>query len=250
VIGGGDYSEDRIVPDAVRAFVNKKPLMLRRPQATRPWQHVLESVSGYLALGQRLLSSGDKAKLLNFNFGPDFEAERSVQELMDCWLATWPDAMEVQSEPQPAYGEATRLSLDHSLAVQELGWKPVWNFQQTVARTAAWYRECHERQADATGMLDFTFEQINAYGRNDIITISHGTNRLLSLLRLHESGKGHRPWSSAARQQPAASRESQPAGASLPAGCVGVHAVLAHADHAHRAASDLVQRVRVFLLIL
>lgn len=166
VIGGGDYAEDRIVPDAVRAFVNKKPLVLRRPQATRPWQHVLESVSGYLALGQCLLASGDRAKLLNFNFGPDFEAERSVQELMDCWLTAWPDAMQVQSEPQPAYGEATRLSLDHSLAVEELGWKPVWDFQQTVAHTAAWYRERHERQADATGMLNFTLGQINAYTRD------------------------------------------------------------------------------------
>ncbi|HSI61990.1 MAG TPA: CDP-glucose 4,6-dehydratase [Candidatus Saccharimonadia bacterium] len=166
VIGGGDYAEDRIVPDAVRAFVNKKALVLRRPQATRPWQHVLESVSGYLALGQRLLSAPNKAKLLNFNFGPDFEAERSVQELMDCWLATWQDAIDVQSEPQPAYGEATRLSLDHSLAVQELGWRPVWDFQQTVAQTAAWYRERHERKADDAGMLQFTLGQINAYTRD------------------------------------------------------------------------------------
>jgi CDP-glucose 4,6-dehydratase len=166
VIGGGDYAEDRIVPDAVRSFVNKKALVLRRPQATRPWQHVLESVSGYLALGQRLLSSPDKTRLLNFNFGPDFEAERSVQELMDCWLATWPDAIDVHSEPQPAYGEATRLSLDHSLAVRELGWKPVWDFQQTVTQTAAWYRERHERKADADGMLQFTLGQINAYTRD------------------------------------------------------------------------------------
>ncbi|RBP36660.1 CDP-glucose 4,6-dehydratase [Roseimicrobium gellanilyticum] len=170
VIGGGDYAEDRIVPDAVRAFVNQKPLVLRRPQATRPWQHVLESVSGYLALGQRLLTSGDRARLLNFNFGPDFEAERSVQELMDCWLTTWPDAMQVHSEPQPAYGEATRLSLDHGLAVQELGWKPVWDFRHTVAHTAAWYRERHERRADAAGMLTFTLDQINTYTRDAALT--------------------------------------------------------------------------------
>ncbi|WP_206026070.1 CDP-glucose 4,6-dehydratase [Roseimicrobium sp. ORNL1] len=165
VIGGGDYAEDRLIPDAVRAFVSKQPLVLRRPQASRPWQHVLESVSGYLALGQRLLSAPDKTRLLNFNFGPNSEAERSVQELMGCWLATWPNAMQVHSEPQPAYGEATRLRLDHSLAVQELGWRPVWDFQQTVAHTAAWYRERHERHADTARMLNFTLEQIHTYTR-------------------------------------------------------------------------------------
>lgn len=165
VIGGGDCAEDRLVPDAVRAFVNKKPLILRCPQATRPWQHVLESVSGYLALGQRLLSKPERTRLLNFNFGPNAEAERSVQELIDCWQATWPDAMQVHSEPQPAYGEATRLRLDHSLAAQELGWRPVWDFQQTVAHTAAWYRERHERRADAVRMLNFTLEQIKTYHR-------------------------------------------------------------------------------------
>lgn len=165
VIGGGDYAEARLVPDAVRAFLNKAPLVLRRPQATRPWQHVLESVSGYFALGQRMLSAPDRTRLLNFNFGPHSESERSVQELMDCWLATWPDAMQLQSEPQPAYGEAARLRLDHSLAVQELGWRPVWDFQQTVAQTAAWYRERHERHANAARMLDFTLEQISTYTR-------------------------------------------------------------------------------------
>jgi CDP-glucose 4,6-dehydratase len=166
VIGGGDYAEDRIVPDAVRAFEARRPLVLRRPQATRPWQHVLESISGYLALGQRLLSRPEKARLLNFNFGPEFEAERTVQELVDEWLTAWPGSIETQAATQPAYGEAARLSLDHGKAVRELGWKPVWDFRQTVAQSAPWYRLRHEARADAAAMLAFTVSQIEGYTKD------------------------------------------------------------------------------------
>jgi CDP-glucose 4,6-dehydratase len=163
VIGGGDYAEDRIIPDAVRAFVRREPLVLRRPEATRPWQHVLESVAGYLALGQRLLQQPDKSRLLNFNFGPDCEAERSVQDLMDAWLAAWPGGCTVQKSPEPSYGEAARLSLDHNRAVRELGWKPVWDFKNTVSNTAAWYRARHEAGADSIAMLEFSQDQLRCY---------------------------------------------------------------------------------------
>lgn len=163
VIGGGDYAEDRIIPDAVRAFEKKSPLLLRCPEATRPWQHVLESVSGYLALGQQLLAEQDKSRLLNYNFGPDFEAERSVQELMNAWLAEWPGACELQVLPEQTYAEATRLSLNHTKAKNELGWRPVWNFQNTVAQTAAWYRKRHEAKNDEAAMLKFSIQQIAGY---------------------------------------------------------------------------------------
>ncbi len=162
VVGGGDYAEDRIIPDAVRAYQKKQPLLLRRPQATRPWQHVLESVSGYLALGQRLLTE-PQGKLLNYNFGPDFEAERSVQDLLEAWLQGWPKAFDLQLNPEPTYAEATRLSLDHSKARDELGWLPAWDFAQTVEQTAAWYRLRHEAQGDNAAMLTFTLQQIDAY---------------------------------------------------------------------------------------
>lgn len=163
VVGGGDYAEDRIIPDAVRAYENKQPLVLRRPQATRPWQHVLESVSGYLTLGQQLMTQQDSSRLLNYNFGPDFEAERSVQELLDAWLSEWQDAFELQITPQPHYEEAVRLSLDPSRAKQELGWAPVWNFHDTIAHTVAWYRLRHESRLDNAAMLAFSLEQIAAY---------------------------------------------------------------------------------------
>jgi CDP-glucose 4,6-dehydratase len=163
VIGGGDYGEDRIIPDAVRAFEKNQPLVLRRPTATRPWQHVLESVSGYLALGQQLLFQPEKTKLLSFNFGPDFEAERTVLELVDAWLIGWPEAFDLEVAPEPGYVEAARLSLDHSKAKEELGWRPVWDFQKTVAETAAWYRTRHEGQKDHSAMLNMTLEQIASY---------------------------------------------------------------------------------------
>lgn len=163
VIGGGDYGEDRIVPDAVRAYEAGQSLVLRRPSATRPWQHVLEPVGGYLALGQKLLAGPRTESLQVYNFGPDFEAEKSVQELVDAWLHAWPDAFPVQVAAQPTYGEAARLSLDHSRAVRELGWKPVWDFQATVRKTAEWYRLRHHQKVDDTAMVDFTRQQIASF---------------------------------------------------------------------------------------
>ena len=167
VIGGGDYAEDRIVPDAVRASLRSEPLVLRRPQATRPWQHVLESVSGYLALGARLLSEPrNKRDLISLNFGPDSESERSVQELVDAWLVSWPGAFEVEGTPQPAYGEAARLSLDHSLARQTLGWSPAWDFSQAVGATASWYRHRHEKSSPDEAMAEYSRGQIHSYVRD------------------------------------------------------------------------------------
>jgi CDP-glucose 4,6-dehydratase len=163
VIGGGDYAEDRIVPDAVRAFENGKPLVLRRPQATRPWQHVLESASGYLALGGRLLSGADKTTLISCNFGPSPESERTVHELIETFIAAWPGAFELEVTKEHTYGEAARLSLDVSYAKQLLGWQPAWTFEDTVGQTARWYRHRHENKAAAKDLLAFTKEQIAAY---------------------------------------------------------------------------------------
>ena len=163
VIGGGDYAEDRIVPDSVRAFHQQHPLVLRRPQATRPWQHVFESASGYLALGQRLLSDTDRATLINCNFGPNPDCERTVQELVDGFLAEWPGAFPVEVALTEVYHEASRLNLDISRANELLGWRPAWDFQRTVAETARWYRTRHEKAASDHAMLEFSREQIAAY---------------------------------------------------------------------------------------
>lgn len=163
VIGGGDYAEDRIVPDAVRAHREGGTLSLRNPAATRPWQHVLESLSGYLALASRLLLRPEKERLLNFNFGPESEAVRTVQDLVETWLDCWPGAFGYERRATQAYAEATRLSLDISRAKETLGWRPVWNFRRTVAETAAWYRARHEEGFDAAGMCEFTRSQLHGY---------------------------------------------------------------------------------------
>lgn len=163
VIGGGDYAEDRILPDAVRAYLAGQTLSLRNPLATRPWQHVLESAAGYLTLGRNLLSNPKCPELLSYNFGPDSEAERTVGELMDAWLAAWPDSIRFETAAQKSYAEAARLRLDHSKATRELGWRPVWDFTETIVQTARWYRERHQHQADDAAMLEFSRGQIRQY---------------------------------------------------------------------------------------
>ncbi len=142
VIGGGDYAADRIIPDSVRAHVTGDTLVMRNPSATRPWQHVLECLSGYLSLAQRLLTHPTDKTLLNLNFGPDPESERTVGEVIEAFHAVWPGSWEVRADSN-AVPEATRLTLSHERAVEVLGWRPVWDFARTITRTAEWYQTRH-----------------------------------------------------------------------------------------------------------
>lgn len=138
VIGGGDWSEDRLIPDLVRALQQNQSLEIRSPQATRPWQHVLESLSGYLLLGQKLLAV-DKAFAEAWNFGPEPEGNRTVSEVLDKLSQQWENMRwHVTEKPQPH--EATLLYLDSAKARSMLHWQPVWDIDTTLARTAAWYR--------------------------------------------------------------------------------------------------------------
>ncbi|HLE11310.1 MAG TPA: CDP-glucose 4,6-dehydratase [Bacteriovoracaceae bacterium] len=141
VIGGGDWSEDRIVPDLVRATVTKKPLLVRSPYATRPWQHVLECLSGYLALGEKLLSQ-NKIFADAWNFGPNNDSHRTVEELLISMKLKWPDiAWQLSSAAQGhKHHEANLLQLDSSKARSILAWRPVWSFEECVAKTAEWYQ--------------------------------------------------------------------------------------------------------------
>jgi CDP-glucose 4,6-dehydratase len=138
VIGGGDWSQDRLIPDLVRAVVAGRALEIRSPQATRPWQHVLESASGYLMLGQALLE-GRKDRARAWNFGPDQEGNRPVREVLERLRAEWP-ALTWEVGAAPQLHEATLLYLDSSLARNALGWKPVWGLDRALSATAAWYR--------------------------------------------------------------------------------------------------------------
>lgn len=141
VIGGGDWCRDRIVPDAARAFAAGATLMLRNPEATRPWQHVLDPLWGYMELA-RSLHRGEATLHAAWNFGPDpvFAPVRDVvARLATAWGGDCRWAVEAQTGPQPH--EAGLLAVDSTRARRDLGWRPAWDFDTAVARTAGWYRD-------------------------------------------------------------------------------------------------------------
>ncbi|MDD2762736.1 MAG: CDP-glucose 4,6-dehydratase [Opitutaceae bacterium] len=142
VIGGGDWAEDRIMPDCIRALQAGRPIPVRRPAAVRPWQHVLEPLSGYLWLGTRLwqaVAEGKARPSGSFNFGPEAAGHHEVRTLVTEVLRHWPGRWEAASVAgDPHENECLRLSIDR--AAHELGWKPVWDFARAVERTVAWYR--------------------------------------------------------------------------------------------------------------
>ena len=161
VIGGGDWAEERIVPDVMRALASGQPISVRRPQATRPWQHVLEPLGGYLLLAERLAAAGGGSAnpyATAFNFGPALEANRSVRELVEAALQDWPGSWQDLSDPA-ALHEAGRLHLQIDKAHYQLNWRPRWDFATTVARTVAWYQSVHKGAA----ALDCCLGDLEAY---------------------------------------------------------------------------------------
>jgi CDP-glucose 4,6-dehydratase len=177
VVGGGDWAEDRLVPDSIRALTAGKPIPVRNPDFTRPWQHVLEPLSGYLRLGAKLEEARvkkDPAGIARFaqafNFGPRPDANRSVRDLVEEILKHWPGAWE-QSLQEKHLKEAPLLSLAIDKAKETLGWQPRWDFPETIHQTVAWYRDQFERtqKGDKASMIDFTQKQIAAYSSNLIL---------------------------------------------------------------------------------
>jgi CDP-glucose 4,6-dehydratase len=143
VIGAGDWALDRIVPDCVRALQSGRPIPVRNKIATRPWQHVLEPLSGYLTLAAAL-ADPTRAKLPNrlaegFNFGPDLDSNRPVGELVTEILKHWPGTWDDRSDPNAPH-EATLLNLAIDKARHVLGWAPRWNFTATIRETVTGYR--------------------------------------------------------------------------------------------------------------
>jgi CDP-glucose 4,6-dehydratase len=141
VIGGGDWADDRLVPDLVRAAAAGTPLRVRNPDAVRPWQHVLEPLSGYLQLAQRLLA-GEPVEGA-WNFGPASDANLSVRDMVVRLQARWP-GIRIESATGLQPHEAAILTLDCAKAARELGWHPVWNADVTIEHTIDWYRAFHE----------------------------------------------------------------------------------------------------------
>jgi len=161
VIGGGDWAQDRIVPDCVRAWSKGKVAIIRNPRATRPWQHVLEPLSGYLWLGASLLKdnqlSGD-----SFNFGPYQRASKDVGALADYFVSLWANA---SWEHVPSGGkkkEALLLQLSARKTVNKLSWRSVLSFKETIEFTASWYKEYYNHKLD---MMDYSCRQIDEYIR-------------------------------------------------------------------------------------
>ncbi|MEL6997111.1 MAG: CDP-glucose 4,6-dehydratase [Pseudomonadota bacterium] len=151
VIGGGDWAAQRLLPDAARAFLAGEPLIIRSPQATRPWQHVLDPLAGYLALCETL-DAGD-ALFREWNFGPDAKDSRPVADVIQCFTAAWGGDAEWKVESlQPEKQEARMLSVDSSRARTALDWLPRWQVDEAVRRTAAWYRD-YAAGSDPSGLV-------------------------------------------------------------------------------------------------
>jgi CDP-glucose 4,6-dehydratase len=144
VIGGGDWSKERLIPDLVRAFENNRTLEIRSPNATRPWQHVLESLSGYLTLGEKLILK-DKNCASAWNFGPNEEENASVSEVLEKISKKW-KYLSWSTNGEKNLHETKLLSLDSSKAKYMLGWKPVWSLDSALEKTLNWYESWNESQ--------------------------------------------------------------------------------------------------------
>lgn len=158
VIGGGDYAEDRIIPDIVRALTAKKSPLLRSPNSTRPWQHVLEPLGGYLLVAMNAFHDPKRFSGA-WNFGPNGEAVMSVEHLTKHFVKTWGSGSYEVAKEKPALHEARLLHLSIDKAKADLHWNPVWNFADTVQQTADWYLRVARGEAAAT----VTSQQIDTY---------------------------------------------------------------------------------------
>jgi len=168
VIGGGDWASDRIVPDCIRSLQCNEAIPVRNRMATRPWQHVLEPLSGYLWLGACLFkaqSSKSTAQLSSaFNFGPPLASNRTVGELVQEILQHWPGHWEDRSKPEAVH-EARLLNLATDKAHHLLKWQPTWDFAAAIAETTRWYRDIYLKTATAP---EITRLQIEGYSKSGI----------------------------------------------------------------------------------
>jgi CDP-glucose 4,6-dehydratase len=158
VIGGGDWAEDRLVPDILRSLMRNESTLIRKPQATRPWQHVLEPLHGYLMLAERLYTQGHEFSS-GWNFGPSESAEKSVRWIIEHLYRLWGTSNQWVQDTNPGPAEKTFLKLDSSKAHAYLGWRPKLELETTLEWIVSWTRE-YERNAD---MRAVTLAQIEHF---------------------------------------------------------------------------------------
>lgn len=162
VIGGGDWAEDRLIPDLVRAAISGTPLVVRNPDAVRPWQHVLDPLAGYIRLAEKL-AQGAPGATDAFNFGPGATEQHRVREVLEVATGHWPCSWQETSDPGAPH-EAGQLTLATEKVKATLGWAPRWSFEHAVRHTIAWYRAVQEGAdpvAVTTGQIE-AFEGASA----------------------------------------------------------------------------------------
>ncbi len=162
VIGGGDWAEDRLVPDILRAFEQRRPVVLRNPTATRPWQHVLEPLSGYLTLAERLVTDGP-AVAEAFNFGPHDSDVQPVQWLVEHMATLWGDGARWALDGSGQPHEAHQLKLDIAKAAHRLGWQPRWRLAEALGHVVHWHQTWRAQQGAHRDMQALCLAQIQAY---------------------------------------------------------------------------------------
>ena len=158
VLGGGDWSEDRLIPDCVRALQERGKVKIRYPNATRPWQHVLDPLYGYLLLGEKLYKEPVRFSG-SWNFGPDAEGSLPVSSLLSSLKEIWGDSFSWEVLREDGYYESKYLKLDCSKAKEHLGWKPVLSMENVIQKTAEWY-QAYYSDVDVRG---FTDKQLQDY---------------------------------------------------------------------------------------
>ncbi|MBI4852547.1 MAG: CDP-glucose 4,6-dehydratase [Acidobacteria bacterium] len=159
VIGGGDWAEERLVPDIIRAFISKQSVAIRNPYSVRPWQHVLDPLSGYLKLAQALYEKGDKF-VGGWNFGPKNNEAKNVTYIVEKLANLWGQSAKWKIQPdEKNLKETNFLRLDCSKAKTELGWQAKWDLNTALAKTVEWYKAYSLGQS----MYEHSLKQINEY---------------------------------------------------------------------------------------
>jgi CDP-glucose 4,6-dehydratase len=158
VIGGGDWADARLIPDIINSLNNNISPIIRSPNAIRPWQHVLEPLSGYMLVAEKIYNQA-QTQLLSWNFGPNYTSEVSVINIVNQVCDLWGTGIKADIQIDETLHEAKLLTLDSTKARRELDWHPKWDINQTLEKTVKWYQAYHNND----DMLQFTKKQIQEY---------------------------------------------------------------------------------------